>query len=74
VSSPGAAARLVEVVGEFTDALDRSGHDPAAPEYRHVWNREKSIADARFRAMYGGHAWMAHHVQAHHLLNRPPGQ
>jgi hypothetical protein len=74
LSSPEAADRLVEVAGEFADALDRSGLDPAAQEYRHVWNREKSIADARFRAMYGGHAWMAHHVQAHHLLNSPPGQ
>jgi hypothetical protein len=74
VSSLEAAGRLGEVAGEFADALDRSGLDPASPDYRRLWNREKSIADARFRAMYGGHAWMAHHIEAHHKLSGQPGQ
>lgn len=69
VASPRAEQQLDEIAGSFTEALQQSGLDPAAPEYRQLWNREQALADARFRAMYGGHAWMAHHVQSHHEMS-----
>ena len=67
VSSPAAKEQLGEIAADFADALEQSALDPATPEYHQLWNRERAAADARFRAMYGGHAWMAHHVQSHHL-------
>jgi hypothetical protein len=67
VSSPAAMEHLGEIAADFVDALTQSSLDPATPEYQQLWNRERAAADARFRAMYGGHAWMAHHVQSHHL-------
>jgi pimeloyl-ACP methyl ester carboxylesterase len=62
-----AARPQKQLAADFADALEQSALDPATPEYHQLWNRERAAADARFRAMYGGHAWMAHHVQSHHL-------
>lgn len=74
VSSPEATTRLGDLASEFAEALDKSAFDPASADYHQLWNRQQAIADARFRAMYGGHAWMAHHIQSHHALSNPSGQ
>jgi hypothetical protein len=74
VSSPDAGERLGEIAGEFADAISQSGLDPATPGYRQLWDREQVIADTRFRSMYGGHAWMAHHIQSHHAMSEVRNQ
>lgn len=74
VSQPDARERLGEIASNFTNTLTRSGLDPADPGYLHLWERERAVADARFRSMYGGQVWMTHHIQSHHAQFRPPPQ
>lgn len=72
VSMPGAKERLAAIASDFSDILARSGMDPGTPAYRQLWDREAAIADARFRAMYGGHVWISHHIQSHHAQTSSP--
>ncbi len=74
VAQADAQRRLTAIASDFTDALNQSGLDPADPGYRQLWDREQASADARFRSMYGGQAWMNHHIQSHHAQSRSPMQ
>jgi hypothetical protein len=71
VSHPEARERLTGVALDFTAALTQSGLDPANPGYREIWDRERIVAETRFRSMYGGQAWMNHHIQSHHAQAEP---
>jgi hypothetical protein len=71
VSHPEAKERLAAVATGFSTALTGSGLDGASPEYRELWNRERILAETRFRSMYGGQAWMNHHIQSHHAQAGP---
>jgi hypothetical protein len=74
VSQVDAQKRLTKLASDFTSTLAQSGLDPADPGYRQLWDRERANADARFRSMYGGQAWMNHHIQSHHAQFRSPTQ
>jgi hypothetical protein len=71
VSHPEARERLTAVALDFTMALTQSGLDPASPGYRAIWDRERIVAETRFRSMYGGLAWMNHHILSHHARAEP---
>lgn len=71
VSNTEARERLTGVALDFTTALTQSGLDPASPGYREIWDRERIVAETRFRSMYGGQAWMNHHIQSHHAQVEP---
>jgi O-methyltransferase involved in polyketide biosynthesis len=71
VSHPEARERLTAVALDFTTALAQSGLDHASPDYRKLWDEEHIIAETRFRSMYGGQAWMNHHIQSHHAQAEP---
>lgn len=73
VSHAEARERLDALADDFNDSIAQSGFDPASPEYRQAWDRETSTADARFRSMYGGRAWLSHHIHLHHSLQLPSG-
>ena len=66
VSNPEAKERLAAVAADFAAELTGSGLDPAGLAYRQLWDRERIAADTLFRSMYGGQAWVRHHIQLHH--------
>lgn len=72
VSDAAAIARIDAIAREFANSLNASGLDPSDPAYRELWNEQSIKADTLFRSMYGGHAWLRHHVQLHRTLATTP--
>jgi hypothetical protein len=68
ISDAPAIARIDAIARDFADSLNTSGLDPSDPAYRKLWDDQLIKAETRFRSMYGGHAWLRHHVQLHRIM------
>ncbi len=66
-------ARIDAIARDFADSLNASGLAPADPAYRKLWDEQLVKAETRFRSMYGGYAWLRHHIQLHQSIASEAG-
>jgi hypothetical protein len=68
ISDATAISRIDAIARDFADSLNTSDLAPSDPAYRELWDEQLIKADTRFRSMYGGQAWLRHHVQLHRIM------
>ena len=66
-SGPARENAIQREAETLAEALGASQFPAESVDYRAQWDLAVATSDQLFRARYGGTAWMAHHVQAHHL-------
>jgi len=68
-STSGLTAELLggidRIADEFLSVVEASAQIPSDPVYQELWQKAQQSSDDRMKALYGTHAWMKHHVEAH---------